>query len=71
MKTKVNGNTLQIYYVNEKYQGYRVRINYGFENIKSTFSIDIATGDAITPAPNILTYDSIITGKSIKVDCQH
>lgn len=52
----------------EKYQGYRVRINYSFENIKSTFNIDIATGDAVTPAPNVLTYNSIITGKSIKVN---
>jgi broad specificity phosphatase PhoE len=57
----------------EKYDGYRVRINATIGNIKKTFSIDIATGDTITPKPNSLNYhttsaDEIIQIKSYNLE---
>lgn len=52
----------------EKYDGYRVRINARIGNIKKTFSIDVATGDVITPGPKQLNYVTNITQETIKIN---
>jgi|SRR5690554_1580192 len=52
----------------EKYDGYRVRINATISNVKKTFSIDIATGDVITPGPEKLNYVTNITQEIITIN---
>ncbi|MGE4445007.1 MAG: nucleotidyl transferase AbiEii/AbiGii toxin family protein [Candidatus Altimarinota bacterium] len=44
----------------DKYQGFRVRIFASIGNIRKTFSIDIATGDTITPSPQRLEYKTLL-----------
>lgn len=51
----------------DKYEGYQIRINGIIGNIKKTFGIDVATGDTITPSPNILKYYTSITNKTILI----
>lgn len=51
----------------EKYDGYRVRINSTIGNINKTFGIDIATGDTITPKPNSLKYHTSIADEIIQI----
>ncbi len=50
-----------------KYEGYRVRLNGIIGNIKKTFGIDIATGDTITPSPNLLKYRTGITNQTVLI----
>src|SRR5690554_1758301 len=52
----------------EKYDGYRVRINATISNVKKIFSIDIATGDVITPGPKKLNYVTNITREIITIN---
>ncbi|MCK9493790.1 MAG: nucleotidyl transferase AbiEii/AbiGii toxin family protein [Acholeplasmataceae bacterium] len=52
----------------EKYDGYRVRINATISNMKKIFSIDIATGDVITPGPEKLNYVTNITREIITIN---
>jgi broad specificity phosphatase PhoE/predicted nucleotidyltransferase component of viral defense system len=52
----------------EKYDGYRVRINATIGNVKKIFSIDIATGDVITPEPKQLNYVTNITQEIITIN---
>lgn len=51
----------------EKYDGYRVRINSTIGNINKTFGIDIATGDTITPKPNVLKFNTSIVYETIQI----
>ncbi len=51
----------------EKYDGYRVRINSTIGNIKKIYGIDIATGDTITPKPNSLKYHTSIADEIIQI----
>ena len=43
----------------DQYGGFRIRINASFETIVVPFSIDISSGDAITPAPEDYFFKSI------------
>lgn len=49
------------------YGGFRVILCVKIDNMKETFQIDIATGDPITPRPNIYKYFPILGDGYIKV----
>ena len=51
----------------EKYEGYRVRINAQLDNLKKTFSLDIASGDHITPKPRQYEFKSNVVDQSFLV----
>ena len=52
----------------EKYDGYRERINATIGNVKKILSIDIATGEVITPEPKQLNYVTNITQEIITIN---
>ena len=51
----------------DEYGGYRATINVKIENIKETFSIDIATGDLITPKAIVYNYLPTLSDEYIKL----
>lgn len=51
----------------DEYGGYRVRINVQIENVKEKFSIDIATGNPITPKAIVYKYLPTLSDKYIKL----
>jgi len=52
---------------NKGTSGYRVRIKARIGNIRKTFGIDIASGDAITPSPVNLKYVTTVTHETILI----
>lgn len=51
----------------EKYEGFRVKINAGLDNLKKTFSLDIASGDYITPKPRQFEFKSNVVDSSFLI----
>lgn len=51
----------------EKYEGYRVTIHAQLDNLKKTFSLDIASGDYITPRPRQYEFKSNVVDQSFHV----
>lgn len=49
----------------DEYGGYRVKITVKIENVRESFSVDIATGDSITPREIEFKYKTIFDYKSI------
>ncbi len=47
----------------DEYGGFRFKLDVRFENLKSTISVDIATGDPITPSEIDYNYKCILTGE--------
>ncbi len=45
---------------NDNYEGFRVKLEAKFEQINQIVTVDITTGDIITPKETIYLYDSII-----------
>ena len=51
----------------DEYGGFRIELMVEFENIKEKFSVDVATGDPITPGAILYRYKTILHDKIIKV----
>jgi len=51
----------------DEYGGFRIELMVEFENIKEKFSVDVATGDPITPSAILYKYKTILHDKTIKV----
>lgn len=51
----------------DEYGGCRVTVNVQIENVKENFTIDIATGDPITPKAIIYKYLPILSDEYIKI----
>lgn len=51
----------------DNYGGLRAKIGYKFDKIKGSISIDIATGDIITPNPINYSYKSILDDESFNI----
>lgn len=51
----------------DNYGGLRAKIAYKFDKIKGSISIDIATGDTITPNPINYSYKSILDDESFNI----
>ena len=50
------------------YGGYRVKITAVYDTIKTPFTVDISTGDVITPRPVMYTFHGIfVEEKSIEL----
>lgn len=47
----------------DEYGGFRIKINVKFENMKSSITVDIATGDPITPAEINYKYRCLLTNE--------
>lgn len=67
IKTKANSKIVfefkEIFKINEesKYNGFRVKISAKLDNLRKIFSIDIASGDYITPKPSKYEFKSNLT----------
>ncbi len=51
----------------DEYGGYRIYLNFLFENIKEVLKIDVATGDVITPKAIIYQYKLLLDNKYVSV----
>lgn len=68
-ESKVNFTIKDISLINkeEKYEGFRVKINAQLDNLKKTFSLDIASGDYITPKPKQYEFKSNVVDSSFLI----
>lgn len=59
----------EVFKINEesKYDGFRIKLNAKLDNLKKTFSIDIASGDYITPEPSKYEFKSNVLDSSFYV----
>lgn len=57
---KISVNSIGPIKEEDEYGGFRVKITVYIENIKETFSIDITTGDKITPKEILFKYKTIL-----------
>jgi len=69
VKDQISFELRDIKSINEegKYGGFRIRIDGNTGNIRKTFSIDVVSGDIITPYPQLLEYKTDIRQQTIKV----
>ena len=49
------------------YGGYSLKFIGKLDNVRQTFSVDIATGDPIVPGPTVEEYTCLITGEQISL----
>lgn len=53
----------------DAYGGFSIHLIGVLSNIQMPFSIDIATGDPVTPKAKKLDYQCYLTGEVLKIDC--
>lgn len=53
--------------INKTYGGLKAKIAYKFDKIKGSISIDIVTGDTITPSPIMYSYKTILDDDNIDI----
>lgn len=51
----------------DEYGGFRIELMVELENIREKFSVDVATGDSITPSVILYRYKTILHDKTMKV----